>query len=156
MTPLERGQILTEEAYLEAVEEHGDEFDARMGAEAVRELLVSLDLNFAITQVREGIAGTKSETKIKRLSKRLKLLEAFIESKNKPEWMVMTVLPVLPPPIPPHKKNNIKHIENNSQNPLKASKKQDFDYLLILFLIFFDIFGGGPWEPEHSPRHLVA
>ena len=101
MTPLERGQILTEEAYLEAVEEHGDEFDARMGAEAVRELLVSLDLNFAITQVREGIAGTKSETKIKRLSKRLKLLEAFIDSKNKPEWMVMTVLPILPPDLRP-------------------------------------------------------
>ena len=101
MTPLERGQILTDEAYLEAVEEHGDEFDARMGAEAVRELLTSLDLDSEVAQVREGIAGTKSETKIKRLSKRLKLLESFTDSKNQPAWMVMTVLPVLPPDLRP-------------------------------------------------------
>jgi len=101
MTPLERGQILTDEAYLEAVEEHGDEFDARMGAEAVRELLISLDLDSEIAHVREGIAGTNSETKIKRLSKRLKLLESFTSSKNQPAWMVMTVLPVLPPDLRP-------------------------------------------------------
>jgi DNA-directed RNA polymerase subunit beta' len=87
--------------YLEAIEQHGDEFDARMGAEAVYELLKSLDLSSEVLKVREEILGTNSETKIKRLSKRLKLLESFIESGNKPEWMVMTVLPVLPPDLRP-------------------------------------------------------
>ena len=101
MTSLQRGQLLTEEKYLEAIEEHGDEFDARMGAEAVYELLKSLDLNAEVLKVREEIVGTNSETKIKRLSKRLKLVEAFIESGNQPEWMVMTVLPVLPPDLRP-------------------------------------------------------
>src|SRR4249919_1830180 len=101
MTPLQRGQLLTDEMYLEAIEEHGDEFDARMGAEAVWELLKSLDLTAEVLKVREEILGTNSETKIKRLSKRLKLLESFIESGNKPEWMVMTVLPVLPPDLRP-------------------------------------------------------
>jgi DNA-directed RNA polymerase subunit beta' len=101
MTPLERGQLMTDETYLEAIEQYGDEFDARMGAEAVRDLLATLDLNSEIMQVREDISGTNSETKIKRLSKRLKLLESFLESNNKPEWMVMTVLPVLPPDLRP-------------------------------------------------------
>jgi DNA-directed RNA polymerase subunit beta' len=101
MTQLQRGQLLTDEMYLEAIEQHGDEFDARMGAEAVYELLKSLDLNSEVLKVREEILGTNSETKIKRLSKRLKLLESFIESGNKPEWMVMTVLPVLPPDLRP-------------------------------------------------------
>jgi DNA-directed RNA polymerase subunit beta' len=101
MTQLQRGQLLTDEMYLEAIEQHGDEFDARMGAEAVYELLKSLDLNAEVLKVREEILGTNSETKIKRLSKRLKLLESFIESGNKPEWMVMTVLPVLPPDLRP-------------------------------------------------------
>ena len=101
MTPLERGQLLTDETYLEAMEEYGDEFDARMGAEAVRDLLISLDLESEVAQVREDIAGTNSETKIKRLSKRLKLLESFLDSSNKPAWMVMTVLPVLPPDLRP-------------------------------------------------------
>jgi len=101
MTELQRGQLLTDEMYLEAIEKHGDEFDARMGAEAVYELLKSLDLGNEVTKVREEILGTNSETKIKRLTKRLKLLESFIESGNKPEWMVMTVLPVLPPDLRP-------------------------------------------------------
>src|SRR6187401_615854 len=101
MTPLTRGQLLTDEMYLEAIEEHGDEFDARMGAEAVFELLKSIDLANEVGQVRGDMAGTTSETKIKRLSKRLKLLESFLESNNKPEWMVMTVLPVLPPDLRP-------------------------------------------------------
>ena len=101
MTELQRGQLLTDEMYLEAIEKHGDEFDARMGAEAVYELLKSLDLGNEVTRVREEILGTNSETKIKRLTKRLKLLESFIESGNKPEWMVMTVLPVLPPDLRP-------------------------------------------------------
>jgi DNA-directed RNA polymerase subunit beta' len=101
MTPLERGQLMTDEMYLDAIEQYGDEFDARMGAEAVRQMLSTIDLQREVLQVREDIAGTRSETKIKRLSKRLKLLESFIESGNKPEWMVMTVLPVLPPDLRP-------------------------------------------------------
>jgi DNA-directed RNA polymerase subunit beta' len=101
MTPMERGQLLTDETYLEAIEQYGDEFDARMGAEAVRDLLASMDLDGEVAKVREDIAGTNSETKIKRLSKRLKLLESFLDSSNKPEWMIMTVLPVLPPDLRP-------------------------------------------------------
>jgi DNA-directed RNA polymerase subunit beta' len=101
MTPLERGQLLTDETYLEAIEQYGDEFDARMGAEAVRDLLNTLELDSEITGVRDAIDATASETKIKRLSKRLKLLESFTESGNKPEWMVLTVLPVLPPDLRP-------------------------------------------------------
>src|SRR6187401_1969769 len=101
MTPLQRSQLLTDEMYLEAIEEHGDEFDARMGAEAVFELLKSIDLQAELLKVREEMAGTSSETKLKRLSKRLKLVESFIDSGNKPEWMVMTVLPVLPPDLRP-------------------------------------------------------
>jgi DNA-directed RNA polymerase subunit beta' len=101
MTPLQRGQLLTDEMYLESIEEHGDEFDARMGAEAVHELLKSMDLPSEVVKVREDMANTNSETKIKRLSKRLKLIEAFMESGNKPEWMVLTVLPVLPPDLRP-------------------------------------------------------
>jgi DNA-directed RNA polymerase subunit beta' len=101
MTPMQRGQLLTDEMYLEAIEEHGDEFDARMGAEAVYELMRTIDLSAEVAKVREEMAGTSSETKLKRLSKRLKLIESFVESGNKPEWMVMTVLPVLPPDLRP-------------------------------------------------------
>src|SRR3979409_1340198 len=101
MTPMQRGQLLTDEMYLEAIEEHGDEFDARMGAEAVYELLGTIELAAETVKVREEMAGTSSETKLKRLSKRLKLIESFVESGNKPEWMVMTVLPVLPPDLRP-------------------------------------------------------
>jgi len=101
MTELERGQLMTDDMYLEALEQYGDEFDARMGAEAVREMLMTIDLQRAVLKVREDIDATRSETKIKRLSKRLKLLESFIESGNKPEWMVLTVLPVLPPDLRP-------------------------------------------------------
>ncbi|HSM30157.1 MAG TPA: DNA-directed RNA polymerase subunit beta' [Woeseiaceae bacterium] len=101
MTELERGQLLTDEMYLEALEQYGDEFDARMGAEAVRDMLRTIDLQREVLSVREDIDATRSETKIKRLSKRLKLLESFIESGNKPEWMVLTVLPVLPPDLRP-------------------------------------------------------
>ena len=101
LTDLERGQLLNEEQYLQAVEEHGDEFDARMGAEAVYELLKSIDLSQELIKLREEIASTNSETKLKRLTKRIKLVEAFLESGNRPEWMVMTVLPVLPPDLRP-------------------------------------------------------
>ncbi|MGD8905455.1 MAG: DNA-directed RNA polymerase subunit beta' [Gammaproteobacteria bacterium] len=101
LTPLERGQLLSDEQYLEAIEEHGDEFDAVMGAEAVHEMLKTVDLSSEVARVREEIDGTNSETKIKRLSKRLKLLESFLESGIKPQWMVLTVLPVLPPDLRP-------------------------------------------------------
>ena len=101
MTTLEKGQLLNDEQYFEALEEFGDDFDARMGAEAVYELLSSMDLAHEIGKLREEIPQTTSETKIKKLSKRLKLMEAFDGSGNKPEWMVMTVLPVLPPDLRP-------------------------------------------------------
>ena len=101
MTPMTRGQLLTDEMYLAAIEQHGDEFDARMGAEAVYEMLKSLDLQSEVGKAREEMANTASETKLKRLSKRLKLIESFIESGNRPEWMVMTILPVLPPDLRP-------------------------------------------------------
>ena len=101
MTPLEKGQLLSDETYLNVMEEYGDEFDARMGAEAVQELLRNIDIPREIETIREDIEGTNSETKIKKLTKRLKLMEAFLESGNKPEWMVMEVLPVLPPDLRP-------------------------------------------------------
>ncbi len=101
MTPLERGQFMTEEAYLDAVEQYGDEFDARMGAEAVRDLLSAIDLGAEAARLRGELAETSSETKIKKLTKRLKVIEAFLHSGNRPEWMVMEVLPVLPPDLRP-------------------------------------------------------
>ncbi len=101
MTPLEKGQLLSEEAYLDAIEQYGDDFDARMGAEAVKELLKEIDLKGEAEKIREEIPTTSSDTKIKKLSKRLKLIESFIESGNNPEWMILTVLPVLPPDLRP-------------------------------------------------------
>src|SRR5690606_36170117 len=101
LTTLERGQLLNEEQFIQAVTEHGDEFDAKMGAEAVYELLRTIDLNAEMVRLKEEIAATNSETKLKRLSKLIKLMEAFIESGNRPEWMVLTVLPVLPPDLRP-------------------------------------------------------
>ena len=101
MTTLERGQLLNDEQYYEALEEFGDEFDARMGAEAVKELLEGIDLQAEVDSLREEIPQTNSETKIKKFSKRLKILEAFLYSGNKPGDMVMTVLPVLPPDLRP-------------------------------------------------------
>ncbi len=101
LTDLEAGQLLTDEEYFQKLEEFGDEFDARMGAEAIEALLLSLDLSGEIARLREEIPATNSETKIKKLSKRLKLMEAFVESGNKPEWMILSVLPVLPPDLRP-------------------------------------------------------
>ncbi len=101
MTELERGSLLTDETYLEAIEQYGDEFDAKMGAEAIFDLLRTIDMKAEAERMREEIAATKSETKFKKLGKRLKLIEAFLSSGNKPEWMVMTVLPVLPPELRP-------------------------------------------------------
>jgi len=101
MTMLERGQLMNDEQYLEAIEENGDEFDARMGAEAVYELLKSLDIPGEIAKLREEIESTNSETKIKKIAKRLKLLESLERSGNRPEWMILKVLPVLPPELRP-------------------------------------------------------
>ncbi|PSJ42387.1 DNA-directed RNA polymerase subunit beta' [Zobellella endophytica] len=101
MTNLERSQMLSEEQYLDALEEWGDEFDAKMGAEAVLSLLRAIDLEGEINTMREELDSTNSETKRKKITKRLKLMEAFHFSGNKPEWMVMTVLPVLPPDLRP-------------------------------------------------------
>ena len=101
MTDLERGSLLSDEKYLDAIEQYGDEFDARMGAEAIHELLRTLDLDNEILTLREELPRTNSEAKIKKLSKRLKIMEAFKESGNKPEWMVLKVLPVLPPELRP-------------------------------------------------------
>ncbi|HMV39968.1 MAG TPA: DNA-directed RNA polymerase subunit beta', partial [Plasticicumulans sp.] len=101
LTPMERGQLLSDENYLDAIEQYGDDFDARMGAEAVHELLKSMDLKELAGRLREELVDCTSETKLKRISKRLKLMESFIESGNHPEWMVMTVLPVLPPDLRP-------------------------------------------------------
>ncbi|MCP5418435.1 MAG: DNA-directed RNA polymerase subunit beta' [Chromatiaceae bacterium] len=101
MTNLERGQLMNDEQYLEAIEENGDEFDARMGAEAVYELLKTINLTREIEVLREEIISTNSETKLKKLTKRLKLVESLEESGNRPEWMVMKVLPVLPPELRP-------------------------------------------------------
>ena len=101
MTDLERGQLLTDEMYLDALEKYGDDFEAKMGAEAIHELLRTIDLEEEIVALREELPKTGSESKIKKLSKRLKLMEAFTSSGNKPEWMVMKVLPVLPPELRP-------------------------------------------------------
>jgi DNA-directed RNA polymerase subunit beta' len=101
MTPLHRCQLLTEDDYLAKVEEYGDEFSASMGAEGIRELLRKMDLNGEIDRLREELAATGSDTKIKKIAKRVKVLEAFSKSGIKPEWMIMEVLPVLPPELRP-------------------------------------------------------
>ncbi|MDN5801646.1 MAG: DNA-directed RNA polymerase subunit beta', partial [Psychrobacter sp.] len=101
LTSLERYQLLDDEDYYKALEEFGDEFTAKMGAEAVQDLLKDIDLDLEIDELREAIPQTGSETKLKKMSKRLKLLEAFRDSNNKPEWMVMNILPVLPPDLRP-------------------------------------------------------
>ncbi len=101
MTPLTRGQLLTEDDYLSKVEEYGDEFSAVMGAEAVRELLRTLDINQEIEILRTDLSETGSEAKIKKIAKRLKVLEAFQKSGIKPEWMILEILPVLPPELRP-------------------------------------------------------
>ena len=102
---IEAGMLLTDEEYYEEIERHGDEFTAMMGGEAVRELLSDLDLESRVEQIAEQVRTSTSETKRKKLSKSLKLMEAFQSSANskvnKPEWMILTVLPVLPPDLRP-------------------------------------------------------
>jgi DNA-directed RNA polymerase subunit beta' len=101
MTPLNRGQLLTEDDYLAKVEEYGDDFIAVMGAEGVRELLRTLDITREVGILHQEIETTGSEAKMKKISKRLKVLEAFLQSGIKPEWMILEVLPVLPPDLRP-------------------------------------------------------
>ncbi len=101
MTTLEVGQLLTDEQYFEAMEEFGDEFEAKMGAEAIQSLMLDMDIKNEIERLREEIPATNSETKIKKLSKRVKLLEALDQSGNRPEWMILEALPVLPPDLRP-------------------------------------------------------
>ncbi|HTS84286.1 MAG TPA: DNA-directed RNA polymerase subunit beta' [Usitatibacter sp.] len=101
MTPLNRCQLLSEDDYLAKVEEYGDDFSAAMGAEGIRDLLRKLDVGHEIDTLRTELAATGSETKIKKIAKRLKVLEAFNKSGIKPDWMIMEVLPVLPPDLRP-------------------------------------------------------
>ena len=101
MTPLERGQLLSDEQYLDAVEEYGDDFTAMMGAEAIRDMLREIDLDTEAQQLREELEETRSEAKRKKVAKRLKTVEAFLYSGNRPEWMILEVLPVIPPELRP-------------------------------------------------------
>ena len=102
LTALEPNQLLTEEEYLQAQEEYGeDSFTAGIGAEAIREILSAIDLETEAEKLRAEIAESTSELKTKKFAKRLKLINAFIESGNRPEWMIMTVIPVIPPELRP-------------------------------------------------------
>ena len=101
MTPLKRGQLLTEDDYAAKTEEFGDEFKAMMGAEAIRELLKSIDIPKEIDTLRAELKDTNSDAKIKKYAKRLKVLEGFHRSGIHPEWMILEVLPVLPPDLRP-------------------------------------------------------
>src|SRR5437899_1413491 len=101
LTPLKRCQLLTEDDYLAKVEEFGDDFSAAMGAEGIRALLRSLDLNKSLDELRKELEATSSDAKIKKIAKRLKVLEGFKQSNIKPDWMIMEVLPVLPPELRP-------------------------------------------------------
>ncbi|AGF48711.1 DNA-directed RNA polymerase subunit beta' [Candidatus Kinetoplastibacterium oncopeltii TCC290E] len=101
MTSLKRCQIMTDDDFLAKTEEYGDEFKALMGAEAVRELLRTMDINREIEVLRSEIKNTNSEAKVKKISKRLKVMEGFHRSGIKAEWMIMEVLPVLPPDLRP-------------------------------------------------------
>ena len=100
-TPLQYGQLLSDEAYLDAVEEYGAEFEAMMGAEAIQKMLSEVNLQEKVEELRAELPTINSETKYKKTTKRLKVLEAFLDSGNRPEWMILTVLPVLPPDLRP-------------------------------------------------------
>ncbi|MDD9909968.1 MAG: DNA-directed RNA polymerase subunit beta' [Ahrensia sp.] len=102
LTPLKEFQLLSEEEYMLAQEEYGDDaFNAMIGAEAIHEMLAGLDLEKLVNELREEIASTTSELKYKKLSKRLKTAEAFLDSGNRPEWMIMKTIPVIPPDLRP-------------------------------------------------------
>ena len=99
MTPLKKFSIMTEDDFDAKFKEYGDEFQAKMGAEGIKDLLNSIDIEGSIEKLRNDLTG--SELKIKKNAKRLKVLEAFKKSGIKPEWMVLEVLPVLPPDLRP-------------------------------------------------------
>src|ERR687895_944175 len=102
LTPLKERQLLSEDEYLRAQDEYGeDSFQAAIGAEAIRKILQELNLEQTAVAIREEIAVTTSELKPKKLMKRLKIIEAFLQSGNKPEWMILTVVPVIPPDLRP-------------------------------------------------------
>ncbi|ARC54911.1 DNA-directed RNA polymerase subunit beta' [Candidatus Riesia sp. GBBU] len=101
VTNLEVGQVLTEDQYLKSLEEFGDEFEVKMGAEAIQYLLKKIDMKRKCKLLKKELIKTQSETKKKKLTKRIKLLESFIQSENRPEWMILNVLPVLPPDLRP-------------------------------------------------------
>jgi len=102
LTPLKERQLLSEEDLMEAQDQFGeDSFTAKIGAEAIRDLLEGLDLQKIAAELRIGIAEATTELKPKKLAKRLKLIEAFMESGNRPEWMILTVVPVIPPELRP-------------------------------------------------------
>src|ERR1700742_2569583 len=102
LTPLKQHQLLSEDEYLTFQEEFGDDsFTAEIGAEAVRGMLMAIDLPKEADKLREELAPTTSDIKQKKASKRLKIIEAVIESGNKPEWMILTVVPVIPPELRP-------------------------------------------------------
>jgi len=102
LTPLKQHQLLSEDDYIRAQEEYGDDsFTGEIGAEAIQGLLKAIDLQKDADRLREELGGTPSELKQKKASKRLKIIEAFMESGNKPEWMVLSVVPVIPPELRP-------------------------------------------------------
>jgi DNA-directed RNA polymerase subunit beta' len=102
LTPLKDRQLLSEDEYLKAQDEYGaDSFTALIGAEAIREMLKGMDLEKLAADLRVEIAESTSELKPKKLAKRLKLIEAFTQSGNKPEWMILTQVPVIPPDLRP-------------------------------------------------------
>ena len=101
LTPFEKGQLLSEDGYQKAIEEYGTDLKVGMGAEAIMELLKEIELKTTFEELKDEIANTKSQAKNKRNVKRLKLIDSFIKSGNKPEWMILSVLPVLPPDLRP-------------------------------------------------------
>ncbi len=102
LTDLKKGEIISEEQYIDYQDEYGeDSFSAAIGAEAIEQMLLSIDLENEFNQLKIDLTETKSELKKTKITKRLKLIESFIISKNKPEWMIMKVLPVIPPELRP-------------------------------------------------------
>ncbi|MBF0369253.1 MAG: DNA-directed RNA polymerase subunit beta' [Magnetococcales bacterium] len=101
LTPLKKGELLTDDRFHQLQEEHGDEFVAGIGAEAIRQMLMDLDINSEVLTLREEFAATNSEAKRKKIIKRLHTLEAFLESGNRPEWMILETIPIIPPELRP-------------------------------------------------------
>src|SRR5690606_25606193 len=102
LTDLKYGDLLTEEQFLDAQDQYGmDAFTANIGAEAIREMLAAIDLEGTADQLREELKEATGELKPKKIIKRLKIVESFLESGNRPEWMIMTVIPVIPPELRP-------------------------------------------------------